>query len=195
MKMEVRNLTYKEWEDALVAGLHGASKNDVSGILNYFREIYGDKRDAGVSDEDIIAEFGAPDECLERIKNKSPEMFCATGYKWSVVFSYLKRIALAVFILMPVCVTLVAGMLALVVCMLGGAVVSLGGIAVGVTCVLNIFSGVAVTTVFARFGIGMAMVGGGALISIGFFFMVKYVVTSAQKTIKYYIEKKNGGRK
>ena len=83
----------------------------------------------------------------------------------------------------------------LVLCMLGGAAVSLGGIAVGVTCVINMFSGVSAATVFAQFGIGMAMVGGGALISIGFFFMLRYVVTSAQKVIKYYIEKKNGGRK
>ena len=195
MKMGVRSLTYKEWEDALAAGLRGASRNDVSGILNYYKEIYGDKRDAGVSDEEIIAEFGTPDECIERIRSESPEMFGGIGDKWSIAFSYLKRIALAIFILIPLCVTLAAGFLTLVLCMLGGAAVSLGGIAVGVTCVANIFSGVAVTTVFAQFGIGMAMVGGGAMISIGFFFMIRYVVISAQKILKYYIEKKNGGRK
>ncbi len=187
-------MTYKEWEAQLEERLRGARRNDISGILNYYREMYGDKHEAGLSDEEIIAEFGTPVECAERIKQDSPEIMPGVSDRWRKVFSWAMKIALAVFIIIPMLGTLLTGIATLAACILGGVAVALGGVGVVIYSVVMLFMGSAINTVLILFGLGMAMAGGGAMICIGFFFMTRYAIISVQKIANYYIEEKKRGR-
>lgn len=187
-------MTYKEWEARLQARLKDARIGDVAGVLNYYREMYGDKHEAGHTDDEIISEFGTPDECAERIKRDEPEMLPELSERWSRVFSAVMRIALFAFIFIPALLTAVMGAVTLAACMLGGIAVALGGVGVGIYSVYMLFIGTAFNTVLIQFGLGMAMTGGGAVVCILFFFMTRYAVLSLIKIAKYYIEQKKGGR-
>lgn len=66
-------MTYTKWESELKSLLAGLPENEIDEATRYYAEIYGDKRDAGFSDEDIIKEFGTPEECAEKIRTEAAE--------------------------------------------------------------------------------------------------------------------------
>ena len=66
-------MTYTKWESELKSLLAGLPEKEIEEATRYYSEIYGDKRDAGFSDEDIIKEFGTPEECAEKIRAEASE--------------------------------------------------------------------------------------------------------------------------
>ena len=64
-------MTLKQWERRLVNSLKGLSKQERQTALEYYREIYGDKLDAGYTGEEIVEEFGSPEECAKNILSDS----------------------------------------------------------------------------------------------------------------------------
>ena len=53
-------MTYKLWEETLLKYLKSLTSEERDEILGYYREIYNDKRDTGITEEDIIESFGDP---------------------------------------------------------------------------------------------------------------------------------------
>ena len=53
-------MTYESWEKELVERLDILPKNEKEEIISYYREIYGDKLDAGESESKIVSAFGEP---------------------------------------------------------------------------------------------------------------------------------------
>ena len=60
-------MSYREWESALMQALKGLPTAECIKITSYYREIYGDKLDAGITEEEIVAEFGDPVACAKKI--------------------------------------------------------------------------------------------------------------------------------
>ena len=60
-------MTYIKWKDEVEGYLISLPQDERDKILSYFSEMYADKRDAGKSEEQIIAEFGAPYDAAKRI--------------------------------------------------------------------------------------------------------------------------------
>ena len=60
-------MTYIEWEAELERCLKSLPQEEVNEIISYYREMHGDKRDAGLSDEEIIKTFGEPMLCASKI--------------------------------------------------------------------------------------------------------------------------------
>ena len=66
-------MTYKLWEESLLKYLKNLSKEDKDEILSYYREMYSDKRDTGISESEIVASFGDPMLAAARILKESGE--------------------------------------------------------------------------------------------------------------------------
>lgn len=63
-------MTYTEWRDELKSNLLCVSENERRRVLEYYAEAYADRREAGFSEREIIADFGAPYDAAQRILNE-----------------------------------------------------------------------------------------------------------------------------
>lgn len=64
-------MTYNEWRDELKSNLLCVPENEMRRVLDYYAEAYADRRDAGYSESEITAEFGAPYDAAQRILSES----------------------------------------------------------------------------------------------------------------------------
>ncbi|MDE6550290.1 MAG: hypothetical protein K2M44_02150 [Clostridia bacterium] len=57
-------MNYKIWIDDLRRALerHGITGAEAQAVINYYEEIYNDKRESGVGEADILKEFGFPED-------------------------------------------------------------------------------------------------------------------------------------
>ena len=60
-------MTYNEWRDELKKNLLSVSERERQRVLDYYAEAYADRRDAGLSERQIIEDFGAPYDAAQRI--------------------------------------------------------------------------------------------------------------------------------
>ncbi len=63
-------MTYTEWRDELKSNLLCVSESERRRVLEYYAEAYADRREAGFSEREIIAEFGAPYDAAQKILNE-----------------------------------------------------------------------------------------------------------------------------
>lgn len=66
-------MKYIEWKNELESYLLDLPDDEKRKVFSYFSEMYADKREAGFSEDEIIAEFGAPYDAAQRILGKSDE--------------------------------------------------------------------------------------------------------------------------
>lgn len=64
-------MTYIQWRDELDECLRSLPVEEREKVFSYFSEMYADKRDAGLSEREIISEFGAPYDVARRILNEN----------------------------------------------------------------------------------------------------------------------------
>ena len=60
-------MTYTEWRDELKSNLLSVSESERKRVLEYYAEAYADRREAGFSEQEVIAQFGAPYDAAQRI--------------------------------------------------------------------------------------------------------------------------------
>lgn len=60
-------MTYIKWKDEVESYLVDMPQDEKQKLFSYFSEMYADKRDAGISEAQIIEEFGAPYDVAKRI--------------------------------------------------------------------------------------------------------------------------------
>ena len=60
-------MTYNEWRDELYNNLLSVPDSERRRVLDYYAEAYADRREAGFSEREIIADFGAPYDAAQRI--------------------------------------------------------------------------------------------------------------------------------
>ena len=66
-------MTYNEWRDELKNNLLSVSEAERRRVLDYYAEAYADRREAGFSEREIIADFGAPYDAAQRILYESDD--------------------------------------------------------------------------------------------------------------------------
>lgn len=183
-------MSYSEWENALVKELKGLPTEEYIKITSYYREMYGDKLDAGMSEEAILTEFGSPKSCAEKImaentaennqdnnvsvpKNSpSPTAAKVKGIILSVLFSLFAGIPLAAAL-----ISIIVSMGA--VCISGGA----GVLASFVYIFIAPFHAVG-TGIAAHIGMAIGGVGVCGFLVIGGYFATKYSVIYSYKLMK-----------
>ena len=199
-------MTYEQWEAKLKELLTGASEEEITEALGYYKEIYSDKKEAGLSDEEIVREFGAPEECAGRISYEADseageacvaekESSVSKGnlkFKFPFATSVLGAVLFSIFVTIPLFSVLIGGISAFVAASIGGAAAALGGVGMVVLSFVQLFIGGGASPFFAMIGMGIASVGAGALCAISFFFITKYTVLFSYKLFKsMYIKEVN----
>lgn len=66
-------MTYIKWKDEVESYLVNMPQDEKQKLFSYFSEMYADKRDAGLSEAQIIEEFGAPYDVAKRILESGKE--------------------------------------------------------------------------------------------------------------------------
>ena len=188
-------MTLKEWERRLINNLKGLSKEEREKIRDYYREIYGDKVDAGYTGEEIVEEFGSPEECAQKIlaEGKTETANATTPSvqkKWRFkkpesAASIVGMVFLNLCVLVPMFSVILAIIAAFAAVAIGGAAAAVGfGLYAIVGPIYSGANGAPFGGCLAHLGIGVAGVGIGILLFIAFYFVTKYSVIGAVKLFK-----------
>lgn len=187
-------MTLKEWEKSLLRCLKGLQKNEKEKIIEYYREMYGDKVDAGYTGEEILTEFGNPEDCAKKILAENANEKVAPEKEKKVKVQKERRFTPANIIGMVFFTLLIFLPLASVgigvIASFGAITVS--GVATGVAGALYFLvapiyflaNGVSFGGMLFHVGVGVAAVGIGILLFIGFYLLTKYAVGLSIKICK-----------
>ena len=179
-------MTYRQWEKAFRKRLSRLPGEERERALGYYAELYGDKLDAGVSESEIVREFGDPKAAADKIIEESAETASAQGktVRARTAGDTAARAAAAILLFLFVGLPLLAVVFCLAV---AGAALFLSGFAV-------ILAGVAYVVYFlaqlcmyggagyvAQIGIGLAAAGVGALLVPLFLCCTKWLFIACGK--------------
>jgi uncharacterized membrane protein len=196
-------MTFREWEKQFANALKGLSKQEKQTALEYYRELYGDKIDAGFNPDDIVTEFGSPRECAQNIltdnetkesndgqtaQEKCPQ---ATPSMHSVS-SVIGMTLLTILLIIPLYAVLISVVVALgAICLSGGACFVVGALStIAYPIYLSVY-GASWMGITANAGICLATAGVGILLLIVFYFATKYMIIALVKLFKLiYIKEK-----
>ena len=84
-------MIYTEWRDELKSNLLGVSESERRRVLEYYAEAYADRREAGFSEREIIAEFGAPYDAAKRILSEDDREFVEAPKREERREAYVRR--------------------------------------------------------------------------------------------------------
>ena len=181
-------MTYRQWEKAFRKRLAGLPREERERAADYYGELYGDKRDAGVPESEIVCGFGDPKEAADRIFAEYGGTKAAggggEGGRAATAGDTAARAFAAVFLFVFAGLPLLAVVFALAVT---AAALFLSGFAIlaagAADCLyflvqLCINGGAAY---LAHVGIGLAAAGAGALCIPLFLYCAKWLFTACGK--------------
>ena len=212
-------MTYIEWEGELLKCLKSLPESESNEIISYYREMYGDRRDAGLSDDEIVKNFGEPMLCAAKILMESaseseigetkeeeipkkcpksePQDKSVSQKSSKHCFknvSFAKIVGwffLAILIIIPAMSTAVSAISAVfAVAVTGGAMV-VGGALSAIASPFAFFIDCSGLGVLALLGASLAVAGAGALLFTAFYYITKYSVISCIKIFKYFVMRGN----
>lgn len=179
-------MTYKQWEKQLKRQLSSLSASERADALEYYRELYGDKKEAGGMEEEIVAEFGLPEDCAKRIlaeadfggsKKRKKRRF--SDYSPAQIAGI---VFLTIIILCPLAEVALAVVAAFAAVGIAGGVVAAAGV---VYIPLCLTFGVGFGGTLAHIGAGLAACGVGLVVLALFCYATKYTVIGCVKGIKF----------
>lgn len=162
-------MTYKQWEKKFRRALRSLPRQERDAAGGYYAELYGDKRDAGLAEEDILAEFGDPAAAAGRILEDAESAGVhAAGARQATAGDTAARTALvvigALFLGIPLLAAALAVTAAFAAAALSGVACVIAGIVqFGYFAVQMIADGASGAYV-AHLGIGLAAAGAGCLL-------------------------------
>ena len=188
-------MTLKEWEQELLRHLSELPKEEKEKIIEYYREIYGDKADAGYTNDSILEEFGFPLDCAKKIlaetqsEKPAPEKEKPVKIKKEQRFTSASIVGLVFFTLLvfiPLASAAIGVIATFGAIAISGVAASVAGVAYSIVApIYTLANGISLGGALFHFGLGIADVGVGILLSIGFYFLTKYMVIGFIKTFKY----------
>ena len=179
-------MTYRQWEKAFKKRLSRLPKEERERALGYYAELYGDKLDAGVSESEIVREFGDPKAAADKIIEESAETASAQGktVRARTAGDTAARAAAAVLLFLFVGLPLLAVVFCLAV---AGAALFLSGFAVILASVAYIVYFLVQLCMYggagyvAQIGIGLAAAGVGAMLVPLFLCCTKWLFIACGK--------------
>ena len=209
-------MTYKQWETSLLKYLNKLSNNEKAEIVGYYREMYNDKRDTGVPEQEIIRSFGDPliaatkilkengeyASRLDEAPQGAPEKNEKTSRKPAPVLNKeeneekkkskisVPRIIGWFFIILLVGIPLAAIMIGVIVACgaiaIAGAAMVIAGAVAAVASPFMLLLEYSFPAVLVMLGASLVTSGLGALIFVLFYYITKYVVVACIKVIKHF---------
>ena len=193
-------MTYRKWEDALLSHLGNIPESERREACEYYREIFGDKYDAGIEENRILEEFGDPKICAERIlserdetETKEPKLAKAPRAK--AKFSITKWVGiffLTTLVVIPLACVIISVIAAFASVAIAAAALIIGGVVGALASPLAFILGYTGWGVLSAAGACLAAAGVGALLFPAFFIITKYSVISSLKLTKYAIRRCKG---
>ena len=179
-------MTYRQWEKTFKKRLSRLPKEERERALGYYAELYGDKLDAGVSESEIVREFGDAKDAADKIIAEYSESTSPQGKaaRQRTAGDTAARAAAAVLLFLFVGLPLLAVIFCLAVAgealFLSGFAVILAGVAYVVYFLVQLcmFGGAGYA---AQIGIGLAAAGVGALLVPLFLYCTKWLFIACGK--------------
>ncbi len=192
-------MTWKKWERVLKRYLSPLPKSERQTIVAYYREMFEDKLDSGLTEQEILAEFGAPQACAGRmiaessIEQEAPvpasnpfvQEYKAKPIKSTSAGEAVGMVFFTILLVVPILAVWVSVIASF-------AAVSVACVAVGVAGLifpllspfysLLGFSGLSFT---ANLGLYLASAGAGLMLSVAFYFATKYTAIALKQTLKF----------
>lgn len=210
-------MTYKEWESELLGYLKNLSEKEKNEAIEYYREMYGDKTDAGMSTENILKNFGTPRLAAARIlmesandsENKEePEK--TTENKLPKVKNELSNLAqrakksvkgisvskcvgwffITVLVLIPIFAVVLSVIASLFAVTVAGGACALAGALVAIASPFAFIFGYTGTAVLSLLSTSLCTAGVGALLFAAFLPITKYTVFACIKITKYTFKRR-----
>lgn len=206
-------MTWSEWEKRFFKGLTSLSDDERLEIVAYYREMYGDKLEAGISEAEILAEFGEPELCARKIleegtettvsdkENETPQKEVDAplpppivseapsapkkedvnaAQSGESVASVVGMVVLTLLLILPLAIVALAVIISFGAACVSGGVAALAGL---VYIFFLPFAGLTGAGVVANIGIGIATIGVGILLFVGFWYLTKYTAIGTYKVL------------
>ncbi len=210
-------MTYVQWESEFEKCIGSLPKNEKDEIIGYYREIYADKREAGLSDEEIIKNFGEPmlaaakilmensteekdskgaeaaEPSAEANKSEAPAKFKIPTPRFRgkiTVASVVGWFFLIVLFAIPLAAVLISAFAALAALTASGLAIAVSGAALTVASPFAFFLGYTVPGVFATLGCALAMVGIGIILFEIFYVITKYFAFAFIRLFRYFLKRR-----
>ncbi len=180
-------MTQKNWEKQLARHLSALSKTERKQVIDYYREMYGDKREAGFSETEILAEFGSPEDCAAKIlagENAQPVLQKRERRKLSPA-EIVGMFFLSLILILPLALTAFALIVTFFAVSVSGVAVAIAGGVYAIGAPLLSIGSLSAAGCFAHLGIGIALCGVGCLLFIGFKFLGKHLAIGTGKALKF----------
>ena len=167
-------MTYKKWEKQLLKYLRPLPAEERNAAVEYYREIYGDRMDAGEEEDRILSEFGSPRACAEKIlKENGKDLPSANAT--SSIGAIIGMFFLTVLLVIPLFSAAFSVVSAFGAATVAGAVSSIAGALYTVVSPIYLaIQGISFGGILAHMGMGIALAGVGALLFFAFLYITKY---------------------
>ena len=212
-------MKYREFEAELYGALGDMSAKEKIEIISYYEEMFSEKREMGMSEDEILREFGTPEECAKRVMNeisaeidKNAEEEANTkeaqenpicgkkekkaeenGKKVAARVTFSSIIGTILFTLL-LAIPLAAVLFSIVVSFGAVAIVSaattLAGVLYVIYCPITPLSGIAAQGIIAHIGVGIVAAGVGALLFAVFYLLTKYSAVLSYRLMIYIYRRK-----
>lgn len=194
-------MTQKEWERELLSHLNGLPKEEKKKAIEYYREMFEDKQDSGLEEEEILREFGFPSDCAKRIlaereddDEDEKKTTSKKRKKWTLPSSpaeILGLVLISLIIVLPLASVLLSIVAGLAACLIGVAIVAVAGVFYFVYAPFMAIHGLGFGAVISYMGAGLIACGVGVLLTIGFYFAIKYAIRWSLQLLKFiYVRRK-----
>ncbi len=180
-------MTKKIWEKRLLSKLRPLQRAERKKILDYYREMYGDKAEAGFSEAEILAEFGSPEACAARIlaeENIEPTLQKGERRKLSPA-EIVGMFFLSLILILPLALTAFALIVTFFALTVSGIAVAIAGGIYAIGAPLLSIGSLSAAGCFAHFGVGLTLCGVGCLLFVAFEPLGKYLAIGTGKALKF----------
>ncbi len=174
-------MTKKQWFKRLKRALSALPREEKGAAVQYYDELYEDKRENGESETDILSGFGLPESVAADILSEKERPVPVSGAGGTVA-RWVGGIFLFICIGIPVLALLFSLAAAAAVLCASGAAVFLAGAADSVWGFFVLSKGTQIAAV-AHIGIGLAAAGAGLLMIPCFAFCTKGLFILCKKSL------------
>jgi len=211
-------MTYLIWEKQLLGYLKSQPETEKKQIVDYYREMYNDKVERGLSPDQVLSEFGDPKNCAAKIlmepavEEGAPEATAndeptkqktskpdkkeiikrsKEALKGVSVGSVVGWFFITILLLIPlgaVAISVVATFGALAV---SGFAMIFGGVVGTVASPFGLFFGWSGALTLSAAGACVALAGVGAILAVVFSLLTKYSAIGLYKSVVYLTKRRD----
>lgn len=180
-------MTKKIWEKRLLSKLRPLRRAERKKILDYYREMYGDKAEAGYSEAEILAEFGSPEACAARILAEENVEIPPKKEKrrTSSPLAIVGIVFVSLILVLPLASVALALIVTFFAFTVSGAAIAIAGVIYAIGAPLLSIGSLSAAGVFAHLGVGLTLCGAGCLLFVAFAPLGKYLAIGTGKTLKF----------